>query len=179
MACGLNEPGKTRETVCPCAIFVVRFARLSNQSQWMPTVMAMSPAQNLEDRPAKSPDAPASVSSEPQTPESLVSLIGATDAGDRRESERHSFPAVQRIAPCRGTAVPTEADFQLVRCHDLSTSGISFYWPTAPNFDQVIVALASPQGTTRVLARVMFHGPQAGPQGQFLIGCRFVRRLSR
>jgi hypothetical protein len=23
----------------------------------------------------------------------------------------------------------------------------------------------------------MFHGPQAGQQGQYLIGCRFVRRL--
>jgi hypothetical protein len=73
--------------------------------------------------------------------------------------------------------VPTDADFHLVRCHDLSTSGISFYWPTSPNFDQVIVALVSGQGTTRVLARVMFHGPQAGQQGQYLIGCRFVRRL--
>ena len=139
--------------------------------------MASSPAQNLNERSAtRMPDA--SVSTEQQTADSLVALMSAADPGERRESERHSFPAVQRVAPCRGTAVPTEADFHLVRCHDLSTSGISFYWPTSPNFDQVIVALVSPQGTTRVLARVMFHGPQAGHQGQYLIGCRFVRRLA-
>ncbi|HEX4146345.1 MAG TPA: PilZ domain-containing protein [Pirellulales bacterium] len=137
--------------------------------------MASSLAQNVKEPPATvSPDASASDSGEPHDAPSLVALISATE---RRESQRHAFPAVQRVAPCRGTAVPTDNDFHLVRCHDLSTSGISFYWPTSPDFDQVIVALVSPKGTTRVLARVMFHGPQAGQQGQYLIGCRFLRRL--
>jgi PilZ domain len=140
--------------------------------------MARSPAQDVNQQSATALSvAPESLPAETQTAASLVALMGGSDNADRRESQRHSFPAVQRVAPCRGTAVPTEADFHLVRCHDLSTSGISFYWPTSPNFDQVIVALASPKGTTRVLARVMFHGPQAGQQGQYLIGCRFVRRL--
>ena len=140
--------------------------------------MASSPAQSVKEPAATTAAAaPAPVSAEPQ-PASLVALMGGPDSAERRESQRHSFPAVQRVAPCRGTAVPTDADFHLVRCHDLSTSGISFYWPTSPNFDQVIVALVSGQGTTRVLARVMFHGPQAGQQGQYLIGCRFVRRLA-
>jgi hypothetical protein len=141
--------------------------------------MARSPAQDVNQQSATAlSETPASLPAEPQTAASLVALMGGSDSAERRESQRHSFPAVQRVAPCRGTAVPTEADFHLVRCHDLSTSGISFYWPTSPNFDQVIVALASPKGTTRVLARVMFHGPQAGQQGQYLIGCRFVRRLA-
>ncbi|HEY1786070.1 MAG TPA: PilZ domain-containing protein [Pirellulales bacterium] len=133
--------------------------------------MASSPAQ------ATSPQDATSTPAQTETA-SLVALMSATESADRRESQRHSFPAVQRVAACRGTAVPTDADFHLVRCHDLSTSGISFYWPEPPNFDQVIVALASPKGTTRVLARVMFHGPQAGQQGQYLIGCRFLRRLA-
>ena len=87
---------------------------------------------------------------------------------------------MQRIAPCgKNGAAAIDEDFQLVRCHDLSTSGISFYWPTAPNFDHVIVALASPKGTTRVLAHVVFNGQQPGEPGEYLIGCRFVRRLPR
>jgi hypothetical protein len=140
--------------------------------------MAMSPAQNRRERSAtESPAAPESVSPELESSEGLLALLGGNDSGDRRETERHSFPAVQRIAPCRGATVPTESDFHLVRCHNLSTLGIAFYWPTAPIFDQVIVALALPQGTSRVLARVMFYRPQAEQLGQYLIGCRFVRRL--
>jgi hypothetical protein len=126
---------------------------------------------------AAAPAATALGSAEQQHLDSLVTLIGESGAADRRNTARHAFPTVQRVAPCRGTAVPTDADFHLVRCHDLSTSGISFYWPSSPDFDQVIVALASPQGTTRVLARVMFHGQQGGQQGQYLIGCRFIRRV--
>jgi hypothetical protein len=99
---------------------------------------------------------------------------------DRRRSERHSFPATQRVVPCgRNGAATVDADFQLVRCHDLSTSGISFYWPTAPKFDHVIVALAGPKGTTRVLANVVFSGLQPGEPPEYLIGCRFIRRLPR
>ena len=80
-------------------------------------------------------------------------------------------------APWQGIAKPKETDFQLVWCHDLSTAGISFYWSTAPDFEQIIVALASPKGTIRVLARVLFFNPQAVEMGQYLICCRFVRRL--
>lgn len=144
-----------------------------------PTAMAMSPAQNLRERSAtESPDAPAPASLELEISYSLATLLGGNDSGDRRETERHSFPALQRVAPCRGAAVPTEADFHLVRCHNLSTLGIAFYWPTMPTFDQVIVALALPQGTTRVKARVIFHCPPAGQQEEYLVGCQFVRRLT-
>ena len=72
-----------------------------------------------------------------------------------------------------------DEDFSLVRCHDLSTSGISFYWPTAPKFDHVIVALAAQKGTTRVLAHVVFAGKQPDATGEYLVGCRFLRRLCR
>ncbi len=107
-------------------------------------------------------------------------VIAATEQERRSASERHSFPAMQRVAPCgKNGAVADDEDFSLVRCHDLSTSGISFYWPTPPKFDHVIVALASPKGTTRVLAHVVFAGQQPERAGEYLVGCRFVRRLPR
>ena len=125
----------------------------------------MSPAQNLRERSATESPGASFVSLELEMPDSLVALLGDAVFGDRRETERHAFPAVQRIAPCRGAAVPTESDFHLVRCHNLSTLGIAFYWPTMPIFDQVIVALALPRGTIRVLARVMFNCPWRANRG--------------
>jgi hypothetical protein len=138
----------------------------------------MPTGQNVRDRSTSNPAAAAdSATMDPNAQlDSLMPVMAAIDT-DRRQSERHSFPAVQRVQPCGRNGMPLDGDFQLVRCHDLSTSGISFYWPTAPNFDHVIVALASPNGTTRVLAHVAFQGRQPGDHGEYLIGCRFLRRL--
>jgi hypothetical protein len=138
----------------------------------------MSPGQNLWQR--LTGKAPAeTVSDESEALDSLMPVLSATDP-DRRRSERHSFPATQRVAPCgKNGAMAVDEDFQVVRCHDLSTSGISFYWPTTPKFDHVIVALASPKGTTRVLANVVFCGKPTDEAGEHLIGCRFIRRLPR
>jgi hypothetical protein len=143
--------------------------------------MAMPFTQNPAERaPTESSDAPESVAPELDSSEILVALLSEadTDDRDRRRVERYSFPAVAEITPCCGDGAPTEADSHVVRCHNLSKLGISFYWPTMPNFDQVIVALNSPQGTTRLLAHVMFQRSLAGQQGQYLIGCRFVRRAN-
>ena len=96
------------------------------------------PAQLARDRSAAE-GLDASESAALESSESLLALISAARAGDRRDAQRHSFHAVQRVAPWRGIAKPTETDFQLVWCHDLSTSSISFYWSTAPDFEQVIV----------------------------------------
>jgi hypothetical protein len=139
--------------------------------------MAVPFSQNpAEPTATQSPDAPRSVAPQLTSTDRLVALLSATGGGDRRESQRYSFPVVAGAAPCWGAAAPTEADFQVVCCHNLSTLGISFYWPTVPNFDQVIVSLALPHGTLKLLARVIFHRLQAGHEGQHLIGCRFVRR---
>ncbi|HEX4145727.1 MAG TPA: hypothetical protein VHY91_19635 [Pirellulales bacterium] len=113
-----------------------------------------------------------------QSFESLLELFSAGGDLAGREPRRHPFHAIARVAPCRGTMPPTDNDFQLVWCHDLSTSGISFYWSTRPDFDQVVVALASPTGTIRVLARVLSYGPLAVQLGQFLVCCQFVRRVT-
>jgi hypothetical protein len=138
----------------------------------------MSPGQNLWQR-LTGRNAGDATAEPTDALDSLMPVMAATES-DRRRAERHSFPAMQRIAPCgKNGALSVEEDFQLVRCHDLSTSGISFYWPTSPKFDHVIVALASQKGTTKVLAHVVFCGKQPGEPGEYLIGCRFLRRLPR
>ena len=138
----------------------------------------MSPGQNLWQR-LTGKGASETASDDSLALDSLMPVISATEQ-ERRRSERHSFPATQRIAPCgKNGAMAVDEDFSLVHCHDLSTSGISFYWPTAPKFDHVIVALASQKGTTRVLAHVVFAGKQPDATGEYLIGCRFLRRLPR
>ncbi|HEX3724900.1 MAG TPA: PilZ domain-containing protein, partial [Pirellulales bacterium] len=96
---------------------------------------------------------------------------------DRRQRARSPLNGIQRIAPCKQGTTPADMKFQNVRCKDISSGGIGFYFPQPPDFETVIVALGSEPNCTYLHARVMHCRPIPPEHGPgFLIGCQFIGR---
>jgi hypothetical protein len=99
---------------------------------------------------------------------------------ERRNRERLAFPAIQRIAACDGRGYPPTATFEEVQCHDLSSRGFSFLYPTPPSFT-LLIALLSGVGTeTLHMVAKVCHCREGfwNRERQFLVGCRFVGRIT-
>lgn len=101
-----------------------------------------------------------------------------TDVDDRRASERRPFRVTQCIAPWNGRTLPRADQFVKVLCDNVSTGGMGFYWPQAPDFAQMIVVLGVPPRVEVLMAKVMHSSPHNGPDGGCLVGCRFIKRLN-
>ena len=101
----------------------------------------------------------------------------AAKSDERRASRRFAYSVVQAVAPYDGKQLPTTAMFRQVQCHDLSTGGIAFVWPQAPDFQQVVVKLAAAQRVLHVVARVVCHRPLDESNRRFLVGCMFLDRV--
>lgn len=93
---------------------------------------------------------------------------------ERRKSPRQEFPIQQIMAPFY-RKMPTAQQFVPVSCHDLSTSGISFYWPQVPDFSKAIIGLGT-QHVTYVAVRVVRH-TLCKTSGRVIIACEFVDRV--
>ena len=122
---------------------------------------------------------------------------------ERRSDRRHPFQAVQQIAGWDGRRFPTDEAFFAARCHDLTGCGFSFLSPGRPQFKHLVAAFGKPPeqifiaAEVRHLAQVLVHasgtverfegdassvvGPAGQPpaQSMVLVGCRFLRRLSK
>jgi len=95
----------------------------------------------------------------------------------RPRAQRHQYPAIQWIAPYYGTALPAREHFHQVRCQDLSTSGLSFYWPSVPDFQHLLVRLGDCQNEVCLVARVARSQPVApNDDTEYLVGCKFLGR---
>jgi hypothetical protein len=124
-------------------------------------------------------------------------------AADRRSNRRNPFRTVQQIAGWDGGRFPANEAFLDARCHDLTGSGFSFLSPQRPPFEQLVAAFGKPPeqifiaAEVRHLVPVLVHAsgtverleggaaPAPVPAGQppaqamVLVGCRFLRRLSK
>jgi len=100
-------------------------------------------------------------------------------AMDRRKNERHAYPCIQLVAPYDGEHLPEQADFERVRCHDLSPKGFAFLTDKRPTQRQVIVALGQVPFKFLV-AEIVRTSLEEGYNGErhLQVGCRFVRRIS-
>ncbi|MBL8826720.1 MAG: PilZ domain-containing protein [Planctomycetaceae bacterium] len=92
---------------------------------------------------------------------------------DRRESNRETFAAVQRVRPVMADNSIRPGRF--VRCHDLSDQGISFWSPESFLTDRLVVTFEhedSPHDlrleVCHQTAITCLHEPL------YLIGCRFL-----
>jgi hypothetical protein len=95
----------------------------------------------------------------------------------RHRSPRHPYNTAQWVAPCFGHTPPERHEFRQVRCRDISTSGISFYWPTPPDYDRVVVRLGAGPNAIEVTARVVRFEPVDGGSGAaYVVGCQFTGR---
>ncbi len=105
---------------------------------------------------------------------------------ERRSARRFPYPHVQQIAFYAGGRIPGQDAFLPVRCHEISQEGISFFYPSAPAQEQLIIALGSQGLETLVMARVRYHvpaqavslfDPTNAVNERFLVECIFQRRL--
>ncbi|HET6884091.1 MAG TPA: hypothetical protein VFI31_28310, partial [Pirellulales bacterium] len=65
----------------------------------------------------------------------ILNLKSAKGRRERRKSPRQRFPVRQMVAPFY-RKMPKADQFAPVSCHDLSTSGVAFYWPGVPDFSK-------------------------------------------
>jgi hypothetical protein len=96
---------------------------------------------------------------------------------ERRGRPRSAYGVLQLVAAYDGKRLPTQADFDRVLCHDLSTGGFSFFADHPPRFEKVVVALGAIPFSF-VVAKVVRTQPGSPGRGKLLIGCEFVERLS-
>ncbi len=94
------------------------------------------------------------------------------EPAEHRRSSRQPFPSLQSIAPLRDARGPTPAEFERVRCFDLSTSGFSFLHHEPFPERKLVVALGTPADAMHVTAEVVHETPL------FLVGCRFTGRVN-
>ena len=95
--------------------------------------------------------------------------------GDRRSSPRRPFPYTQRMAICRDSRISAEDGFQFVRCNDISTMGISFFFPTEPNFSQCVIELEI-LGIYVLLDVV--YSMEVPKENAWLVACQFRDRAA-
>jgi len=95
------------------------------------------------------------------------------------ESRRYPYDCLQRAVPwCEDEPLPTQHRFETVRCHDISVSGISFFWPDEPEFSKVVISIGSSDKQVFMVAEVRQHkAVYKHQQVAYLVGCQFVRRL--
>jgi hypothetical protein len=102
-------------------------------------------------------------------------LFWQQDSRERRRGPRHPYQCTQLLAPYNGRELPRQEDFTWAECQNLSTRGLSFFWPRPPSFERVVVALGGAPSILLV-ARVVHFVPVGK---QFLCGCQFERRIGR
>ena len=96
---------------------------------------------------------------------------------NRRHSERHSSSALIYVAPVDAAGTIRWDETQAVSCQDLSKGGISFHMQTSPGWQQLVVALGDKEhGWLQVRSEVIYCTPAA--DGGYLVGCKFVERLT-
>lgn len=121
---------------------------------------------------------------------------------ERRTRCRHPFACEQWVAPGDCEGIPAPDQFERVRCHDLSTCGISLLYPRPPEAARLVIALGQPPclvyleaarvHCTRVIlyptGKLMpdpgLESPEARKQREarlgvpmVLVGCCFLGRL--
>ena len=95
--------------------------------------------------------------------------------GERRDGPRHPYKCTQLVAPYNGGAMPRQQEFSWVECKNLSSRGLSFFWPEPPPFKRIVVALGGVPFIFMVSRIVHF----AEEGDHFICGCQFERRIGR
>ncbi len=95
--------------------------------------------------------------------------------GDRRKKPRRAYPYIQLLASMKDDRLPGRSAFKEVLCHDISASGFSFYSPTPPASDTLVVAFGTRDTYTYLKAHVVHC--RRTEDGRFLVGCQYTGRV--
>jgi hypothetical protein len=106
-------------------------------------------------------------------------LFGEESSPDRqrRQSARFSFPAVQLALPLVPGRPLDGRSIRKVQCHDISRSGIAFFWPTQPDFATMCIGLGANGNLTWMKGQVVHSRRIAGEESRYLVGCAFTERV--
>lgn len=108
----------------------------------------------------------------------LLAEQNALNGDERREGARRNYDCIQLLAPYDANSLPLQEDFRQVQCRDLSPRGFSFISYRQPTTEHVVVALGTVPFKFFV-AKIVHSGPSENELNQnYLVGCRFVRRLT-
>jgi hypothetical protein len=109
----------------------------------------------------------------------LLAEQEAASDDERRGGDRREYEHIQLLAPYDSSTLPKQEDFRQVQCRDLSPSGFSFVAYRRPTMEHVVIALGAIPFKFLV-AKIVHSSPSECELNQdFLVGCRFVRRLTQ
>ena len=99
---------------------------------------------------------------------------------ERRQDQRYPFCRVQLMAPCEDGRLPASSDFRQVQCRDLSPRGFSYLAQEPPDFKFLIVALGDVPFRFFIaeIRHILAQRKSLEEPERYLIGCRFVRRVT-
>jgi len=101
----------------------------------------------------------------------------AKDFHERRTSNRWAYPVIQPLAPYGYWGFPKAEMFKAVRCHDLSTGGISFTMRGTPKFEIGVIGLGPAAQRQYFVVRVVYRRQVNVDANGYLVGCEFVERI--
>jgi len=140
------------------------------------------PSPILDPGTLKAPKWPVTAGRTLTTEEMSEAVGGRHQLGDSTlglESKRNPYDCLQCAVPwCEDEPLPAPHRFETVRCHEISVSGISFFWPEEPEFSKVVISIGSRDKQVFMVAEVRQHkAVYKHQQVAYLVTCQFVRRL--
>ena len=105
---------------------------------------------------------------------------GQVASANGAEQKHYAYDCVQTILPWSpgDVQLPSLAEGVAVRCASISGHGISFYWPTLPQFEHLIISLGSDVDLLFMAVQVVGSTPsELDGAAMHLVECRFIRRM--
>ena len=100
-----------------------------------------------------------------------------TTPRDKRSKQRYSFPIMQPMGAIVNGRMPSPHQFHPACCINISRSGFAFYEDTAPDYDELVIALGVTSEPNYLIASVVQAIPvQKDGRSAYRIGCRFTGR---
>jgi len=97
---------------------------------------------------------------------------------EQRSSPRREFHYYQLIAPVFGQRMPLRKEFFPVECRDISAGGISFVTEQRPDFEELVVILGRAPAESYFSARVVRVSQETRGKKLFVVGCKFIGRVT-
>jgi PAS domain S-box-containing protein len=104
-------------------------------------------------------------------------FAGRESGIDRRNATRRSYPYEQSVAPIYEHKLPPREAFQRVRCHNISSRGISFLSEVPPDYEELVIGLGHGNFLTYLTGRVI-HVTISKVDGRevYIVGSAFAGR---